>query len=336
MVWPQEYRLLIILSLFSFPLFLFLFSHRQKIKRRLPPGPAGWPIFGNMFQLGEMPHRTITDLREKHGPVVWLQLGSINTMAILSAEAATVFFKNHDHNFSNRTITETMRAHNYDKSSLALAPYGSYWRLMRRLVTVDMLVAKRINDTAPIRRRCVNDMLSWVAKEASQLGNDGRGIHVARFVFLMTFNLFGNLMLSRDLFDPESEDGSEFFAAMMGLMEWTGHANVTDLFPWLRWLDPQGLRKKMERDMGKAIQIASRFVKERLDQEEPRENKSRDFLDVLLEFQSRESRDSLNNISNKDLNIFILVGNPNWLELLKMILHDFDFVKVICLNRVLK
>lgn len=175
---------------------------------------------------------------------------------------------------------------------------------MRRLVTVDMIVTKRINDTASVRRRCVDDMLAWVAKEASKL-EQGRGLHVARFVFLMSFNLLGNLMLSRDLFDPESREGSEFFNAMMGLMEWTGHANVADLFPWLRWLDPQGLRRKMSRDMGKALRIASRFVKERVEVER-RENKSRDFLDVLLEFQSSGS-DEARNISNKDLDIFILV-----------------------------
>ncbi|KAK7337172.1 hypothetical protein VNO77_17734 [Canavalia gladiata] len=187
MAWPSDYPPIFLL-LFSvcFPL-LLLFNRclRRQItpsKRRLPPGPPGWPVFGNMFQVEDMPHRTLTDLRNKYGPVVWLQIGSINTMAILSAKAATVFFKNHDHTFADRTITETMRVHNYDKSSLALAPYGSYWRLMRRLVTVDMLVAKRINETAPVRRKCVNDMVSWLGKEAREL-KEGHGVHVARFVF---------------------------------------------------------------------------------------------------------------------------------------------------------
>ena len=49
-----------------------------------------------------------------------------------------------------------------------------------------------------------------IAKEVSKL-EEGRRLHVARFVLLMTFNLFENLMLSRDLFDPDSKDGSEFF-----------------------------------------------------------------------------------------------------------------------------
>ncbi|KHN18720.1 Cytochrome P450 76A2 [Glycine soja] len=310
MGWTSEHPSLFLLLLsLSLPLFLFLLRRRNSktssSNHRLPPGPPGWPVFGNMFQLGDMPHRTLTNLRDKFGPVVWLKIGAMNTMAIFSAEAATVFFKHHDHAFADRTITEIMRVHNYDKSSLALAPYGPYWRLMRRLVTVDMLVSKRINDTASIRRKCVNDMINWVAKEASK-SEHGRGVHVSRFVFLMTFNLFGNLMLSRDLFDPESEDGSEFFSAMMGLMEWTGHANVTDLFPWLSWLDPQGLRRKMDRDMGKALGIASRFVKQRLEQQLHRgTNKSRDFLDVLIDFQSTNSQEALN-VSDKDLNIFIL------------------------------
>lgn len=305
-------------ALDSFPWYLIILSPAVVLlllhwkisaakRRRLPPGPPGWPIFGNMFQLGHMPHRTLTHLRDKYGPVVWLKIGAINSMAILSTKAATEFFKNHDLAFAERTITDIMRVHNYDKSSLALAPYGSYWRLMRRLVTVDMLVAKRINDTASIRRRCVDDMLVWIAREAEKL-EEGRGLNVARYVFLMSFNLLGNLMLSRDLFDPESSEGSEFFTAMMGLMEWTGHANVVDLFPWLRWLDPQGLRRNMERDMGKALEIASRFVKERIDQEQRGEKKQRDFLDVLLEHQGSGNQEPLN-ISDKDLNIFILVSS---------------------------
>ncbi|CAN1135271.1 Cytochrome P450 76A2 [Linum perenne] len=90
-------------------------------------------------------------------------------------------------------------------------------------------------------------------------------------------------MLSKDLLDSKSEEGKEFFEAMMGLMEWGGHANVADIFPWLKWMDPQGLCRKMRRDLGKAMEIASKFVKERL--ENGGGGDSGDFLDVLLGFQ---------------------------------------------------
>lgn len=289
-------------------LFLF-FLHKRKSSShgRLPPGPPGWPIFGNLFDLGAMPHRSLTELRHKYGDVVLLRLGAINTMVILSSKAAAEFFKNHDMSFVERTITETSRALDYDKGSLALAPYGSYWRVLRRLVTIDMLVTKRINETAFVRRKCVENMLSWIEEE----GN--KGVHVARFVFLMSFNLLGNLMLSRDLLDPNSKEGSEFFAAMTGLMEWGGHANVADFFPWLRWLDPQGLRRKMERDLGKAMEIASKFVKERknsIEQEKDNKERRKDFLDVLLEFEGN-GKDEPAKISDRELNIFILVSRSS-------------------------
>ncbi|KAI6705728.1 hypothetical protein NL676_008690 [Syzygium grande] len=71
-------------------------------------------------------------------------------------------------------------------------------------------------------------------------------------------------MLSPDLFDPDSKVGSEFFVAMTGLMEWVGC--IVDLFPWLRWLDPQGLRRKMDQDMGTAMGIASELVRETIEE----------------------------------------------------------------------
>ncbi|KAJ0027839.1 hypothetical protein Pint_35845 [Pistacia integerrima] len=306
------------MSLISFIVFLIIISastlllrRRKSSLKQLPPGPPGWPIFGNMFELGSMPHRTLTDLRDKYGEVIWLKFGATNTMVVLSAKAASDFFKNHDPSFAERTVTEIMRAYDYDKSSLALASYGSFWRVLRRLVTVDMIVHKRINETASIRRKCVNDMLLWIEKEALQGNGEGRRcIHVARFVFLSTFNLLGNLMLSRDLLDPDSKDGAEFFTSMMGLMEWGGHPNISDFFPFLRWLDPQGLKRKMKRDLGKALKIASKFVKERVEENKEGDRERKDFLDVLLEFEGN-GKDEPAKLSEQQLNIFILYAAGN-------------------------
>ncbi|CAN1275229.1 Cytochrome P450 76A2 [Linum perenne] len=296
--------LLILIIATTIPLFLFLINKFRRRNRHvstllLPPGPPGWPVIGNLLDLGTMPHRTLTQMTKTHGDVVYLRLGAMKTMAILSTNAAADFFKNHDLDFADRTVTEIMKVHGYDKGSVALAPYGPYWRVLRKLVTVDMLVAKRINGSYGVRRKCVDNMIRWVGEES----DSGSEIHVARFVFLTTFNLLGNLMLSKDLLDSKSEEGKEFFEAMMGLMEWGGHANVADIFPWLKWMDPQGLCRKMRRDLGKAMEIASKFVKERL--ENGGGGDSGDFLDVLLGFQGN-GKDEPEKISHRDIHIFIL------------------------------
>lgn len=293
-----QYFLNVYSAIILLPALIFSIIFHTKITRRsglpLPPGPRGWPVFGHMFNLGSAPHRTIAELQPRYGPVVWLKLGSVNTMAVLTAEAAAELFKSHDLSFADRSIVDTMTAQGYPSGSLALAPYGPRWRALRRLCTVEMFVSKRINETAGIRRQCVDDMLSWIANAGAGAGGDG--ILVGKYAFLATFNTLGNLMMSRDLVDPESEAGMEFYGAMKSVMELAGRPNVSDLFPWIGWLDLQGLKRKANREMGIAFGIASGFVKERMRSEHSDDD--RDFLDVLLE--SGE-------LSETEITIFILV-----------------------------
>ncbi|KAM1197742.1 hypothetical protein EV1_009338 [Malus domestica] len=214
-------------------------------------GPKGWPVLGNMLDLGTMPHRTLTDLGHKFGP------------------AAADLFKNHDLSFEERTINETARVYDYLKGSLS-----------------------------SVRHTLARD------EAVSDSGDGGKQAH------------------QRDCFHTKKVHrqhavglgGYEFgrrvgvFKEMKGLMEWNGNANVVDFFPWLRWLDPQGLKRKMKRELGKAIQIASKFFKERIQERDVGGEKTMDFLDVLLEFEG-DGIDKLAKISDHDLIIFILVSS---------------------------
>lgn len=121
--------------------------------------------------------------------------------------------------------------------------------------------------------------------------------------------MLGNLMMGEDLVDPESEAGMEFYGAMKRVMEWSGRPNVSDLFPWIRWMDLQGLKRKANRDMGIAFGIASGFVKERIRRRrgEGGGGVGRDFLEVLLEFEGCDDRDS-GKLSETEIIIFILVS----------------------------
>ncbi|KAL2508692.1 Cytochrome [Forsythia ovata] len=268
---------------------MFILYTRKPNHKSLPPGPHGLPLFGNIFQLGTSPHKTMAELKHKYGPTVWLKMGSVNSMVILSADIANEFFKNHDLSFIDRSVFDANRSKNYYKGSLGLAPYGVYWRVMRRICTVEMFVNKRINETVSIRRKCVDNMLLWIEKEANSMQGRRNGIQVARYIFLASFNIIGNLMFSKDLVDPESKEGSDFFNIMKRMMELGSQPNISDLLPWLRWFDLQGIRRKMDRDLGKALDIATTFMKEHIEEHKAGKQKSKDFLDVLLEFEGSKN-----------------------------------------------
>ncbi|KAL8105735.1 hypothetical protein AgCh_029504 [Apium graveolens] len=278
MEWMYNYVLCSILFI-SMSLIWHLRQKNGYRRSKLPPGPRGWPVIGNIFDVGTLPHRGLAALKQKYGPVVWLNLGAVKTMVILSAGAAEELFKNHDLSFADRFTNDSMRAHDFTKSSMA---YSSYWRTLKRICTVELFSNKRINEKVSIRQKCVDQMLLWIEKEAEKV--------------------------SRDLMDPFSEMASEFYTALYGVAECVGRPNISDLFPWLRWFDLQGLRKTTDRDMGKALQIVSGFVNERLKQRqrnEERATKHKDFLDMLLDFEG-SGKDEPAKLSHHQITIFLM------------------------------
>ncbi|KAM3341299.1 cytochrome 76A1 [Capsicum galapagoense] len=304
-----EFNFFMICSTIIFLLALIILLISQKKSSffsnyNLPPGPNGLPIFGNIFDLaGSEPYKKIANLKDKFGPILWLKIGySMDIMVIQTAKSSSELFKNHDVTFCDRNIIDVNLAHNFYQGSMALAPYGNYWRFLRRIWTVEMFVNKRISETTRVRRECMDKMLGWIDKKASLGG--GEGIEVTRYVFLASFNMLGKLFLSKDLVaDPESEQGSEFFNAMKGIMEWAGVPNISDIFPFLKIFDLQGLRKKMERDMGKAKEIIKKFIEERKKGDENTSNK--DLLDVLLNFNG-SGKDEPAKLSEHEVTVTIL------------------------------
>lgn len=281
------------LSLFLCVIALIILNKLRKIypKNRappLPPGPTPWPLVGNIFQLGMAPHQSFAKLAQGHGNIMTLWLGSMGTIVISSNEAAREMFKNHDLVLAGRKIYDAMRGDNNNEGSLITAQYGPYWRTLRRLCTTEFFVASRINSMQAVRRKCVDQMLHFIEQEGC-LGKSA--IDIGRFFSLMSFNLIGNVIFSKDLLDPNSKRGAKFFHHAEIIMELAGKPNIADYWPFLRHFDPQGIRWKSQFHIKRAYEIAGEFLKERMESLEKNNNdeKKKDYLDVLLEYQNNSS-----------------------------------------------
>lgn len=140
--------------------------------------------------------------------------------------------------------------------------------------------------------------------------NGTEGIDVGRFFFLMSFNLIGNLMFSKDLLDPKSERGAKFFYHAGKVMEFAGKPNVADFMPILRWMDPQGIRRKTQFHVERAFEIAGGFIGERMEslENENSEEKRKDYLDVLMEFRG-DGVEEPSRFSPRTINVVVFVSN---------------------------
>ncbi|GAB2274007.1 hypothetical protein Dimus_008777 [Dionaea muscipula] len=144
--------------------------------KRLPPGPSGLPIVGNLFDLGAKPHQSLAKLAKIHGPIFSLQVGYKTTVVVSSASAAKEICHKSDALFSNRTVPDSLTAHHHHDHSVALLPSSSSrWKILRKICATQVFSNSRLELTQDLRKKKVVQLLSYV-EECSQAG--GKPINV--------------------------------------------------------------------------------------------------------------------------------------------------------------
>ncbi|KAL9662340.1 hypothetical protein QQ045_027173 [Rhodiola kirilowii] len=146
----MEFQFLSIPMISTFALFI-LFCIAKLVKNNsypstnLPPGPWKLPFVGNLHQLASSaPHRRLRDLANKYGPLMHLQLGEVSIVIVSSPDMAKAVMKTHDIKFASRPQNICSRIISYNTTNIAFAPYGEYWRNVRKICTQELLTTKRV------------------------------------------------------------------------------------------------------------------------------------------------------------------------------------------------
>ncbi|PHU16512.1 Cytochrome 71A4 [Capsicum chinense] len=82
---------------------------------------------------------------------MFLKLGSIDTVVVSSAEAASEIMKTHDLIFCDRPNSKVNKKFLYGFRDVSVAPYGEYWRQMRSICVLQLLSNKRVQDFRVVR-----------------------------------------------------------------------------------------------------------------------------------------------------------------------------------------
>uniref|UniRef100_M8AUG0 Putative Cytochrome P450 71D11 n=1 Tax=Aegilops tauschii TaxID=37682 RepID=M8AUG0_AEGTA len=272
--------LLFLAILVFIPLAYFTLSARRQAGLRLPPGPWALPIIGHLHHMmGKLPHHRVRDLAQLHGPLMLLRLGGLPLVVASSAEAAHEVMRTHDIVFATRPISRTMKLILVDGSEgLIFAPYGSAWRQLRKICTVELLSARRVQSFRGIRQQEVQHLLQAVASTPSPSAVN-LGTLLSTYVNDSTVRaIIGSRFKDRETFLRLMEEGIELFSRL----------GLPDLYPSSRLAM---LVSRMPRRMKRQSQAMMAFMETVIQEHRvPRAacDKEEDLVDVLLRIQNQD------------------------------------------------
>lgn len=284
-------------------LVLKIINMLRKDTDKLPPGPPGWPIVGNLLQLGGKPNESMYGLAAKYGPLMTLHLGMKTTVVVSSPAMAKEILKSHDQVFSGRTVIEASKCLSYSDSSLAWSSScGSRWRMLRKFCNTELFNVKRLEALQHLRRNQVFSTLQSIFEDSTK----AKGVNIGHTVFLTSLNLLGNLIFSQNMFGRDSQAAEDFKETVTKLMVIGGKPNLVDYFPFLRILDPQGVSRDITKNIGIIFGLLDRSVEARIQSRiegrtDHSSGKEKDFLDILLEYRSESGE----TFTKKDIVAFL-------------------------------
>eukprot|EP01018_Ginkgo_biloba_P005243 Gb_11301 [translate_table: standard] len=284
---------------------LGLVGIRNGRHRLLPPGPTPLPIIGNLHMLGKLPHRILQNLSKKYGPIMYLRLGSVPTVVASSPLMAKEFLKTHDAIFASRPPTFAGKYTAYNYSDLAFAPYGDYWRHMRKVCMLELLTAKRIESFRPMREEEVGLMIDSIWQESE---NGVKSVNVSKRVYSLTSNAICTMVTGKKYSCDYLSTGKGFKEMILEIQIVNGAFNIGEFVPSIEWLDLQGIRRRMK----KAHRVFDAFTEKVIDEHVERmqlngqKEYRKDFVDVLLEMSEKPQTE----IRRENIKAIVYVGVP--------------------------
>lgn len=285
---------------FAIPLILFkIISFKLRKPKNLPPGPQALPLLGHLHLLKRPVHRTLHELSQKYGQVMFLQFGVRRVVVVSSPKAAEECFTKNDIIFANRPQMVAGKLLNYNSSTIGLSSYGDHWRNLRRITALEVLSQSRLAEFSNIRQEEVHFLLKELYEEC----HDFKPIKVAlksKFLYLtlniMTRMIAGKRYYRKDVLNGEAR---QFQEVINDMVEFHGAINLEDYLPVLQWIDVNGLKKRMVVVMKKMDRLFQNLINERRkirsgstplsDVPNRKEETKRTVIDILISLQDIES-----------------------------------------------
>ncbi|KAJ0230582.1 hypothetical protein HA466_0306870 [Hirschfeldia incana] len=293
-----------LLFLISFGV-LAAYKRSKRRQNRKPPSPPGYPIIGNLHQLGVLPHQSLWKLSKKHGPVMLLNLGKVPMVILSSAETAKQALRDHDIHCCSRPTVAGLRELSYNNLDIAFSPFSEYWKEVRKLAVMELFSTKQVYSIKPIMDEQVKKLIDSVAVSASQK----IPININETFLDLTKRVICKAALGVS-FEGTGINSEEFNKLVREASEMLGSFSAADFFPGVGWIIDlfTGLQERRE----KSVRDLDAFYEYVMDLHKEQKKQGReDIVDLLLRLEKEGTvlgNDNLTRNHIKAILMNILLG----------------------------
>ncbi|KAE9601906.1 hypothetical protein Lal_00040847 [Lupinus albus] len=255
------------------------------------PGPSGFPILGLVFAFtGTLTHRVLAKFAHvfKAKPLMAFSVGFTRFIISTNPDTAKEILNSSD--FADRPVKESAYELLFHRA-MGFAPFGEYWRTLRRISATHLFSPRRIAASGEFRMSIGDNMINQIK---SSMQNNG----VVEIRKILHFGSLNNIMMmvfgrSYEFGEGGDDDGCEVEELVREGYDLLGVFNWSDHFPLLGLLDLQGVRKRCRKLVARVNVFVGKIILEHRMKRvivEGGENKtvdegSSDFVDVLLDLE---------------------------------------------------
>ncbi|XP_050230563.1 cytochrome P450 78A3-like [Mercurialis annua] len=254
----------------------------RKCKSKQIPGPRGLPLLGSMNLMTNLAHHKIAAKANqfKAKRLMAFSLGETKVIVTCNPDVAKEILNSSV--FADRPVKESAYGLMFNRA-IGFAPFGVYWRTLRRIAATHLFCPKQISSTESQRSDIGSQMVSLIACHKGDF--QVRDVLKSASLNNMMCSVFGR---KYELGSSNSET-EELGGLVEEGYDLLGKLNWSDHLPWIASFDLQKIRFRCGRLVPKVNRFVNRIIKEhRADHGQLNSQRKQDFVDVLLSLQGQD------------------------------------------------
>ncbi|KAJ4833155.1 hypothetical protein Tsubulata_028545 [Turnera subulata] len=268
-------------------------SNRTNKKTRVPQPSGAFPLIGHLRLLGNQAPacKTLAAIADQYGPIYMLKLGIHPLLVVSGWEIVKDCLTTNDRTLATRASIAAGKHLGYNNAIIALAPYGKYWRDLRKLATLQLFSNLRLDLLKHVRAQEVQNFIKELFTLCSKNGNHSTRVSMNKFFEGLTFNISLRMIVgkrySSSTYSAENSEAWRYKKAIEKALYLSGIFVMSDAIPWLEWMDIDGHVSAMKETSKELDSVIRTWVEEHLrkrseDQQGKINDGECDFLDVMI------------------------------------------------------